>query len=103
MLTAVWQANYPPRTKVLSSHSLGALEKLTCILEIDELEEGWDGLILALMYENSLPDSKWRPYLDLLPTQLNTPLFWSDEDLSYLKGTSLENRIGTERTIACYI
>lgn len=39
--------------------------------------------------ESSNPASKWRPYLDSLPETLNSPLFWSDEELAELQGTQL--------------
>jgi hypothetical protein len=34
-------------------------------------------------------ESPLRPWIALLPTKFNTPLFWSDNDLEWLKGTSL--------------
>ena len=39
---------------------------------------GWVPLILAVMYEYTNPDSKWRPYLDLFPdyAELDPPMFW---------------------------
>jgi hypothetical protein len=36
-------------------------------------------------------DSLLRPWIALLPTTFNTPLFWSDSDLEWLKGTTLYN------------
>jgi SET domain-containing protein 6 len=46
------------------------------------------------MFENSKSDSKWRPYLDILPEKLNSPLFWTEDELKWLKGTTIEDTIG---------
>ena len=34
-------------------------------------------------------DSPLRPWMALLPTSFSTPLFWSDDELEWLKGTAL--------------
>lgn len=60
------------------------------------LEGGWTRLILALMWEDSRPDSPWRAYLDAMPASFTTPMWWPSPDLSLLKGTDIENRIGRE-------
>jgi len=61
----------------------------------DQFASGWKCLITSMLYENSLSNSKWRPYLDLLPESTTTPLYWNEEDRKSLKGTSLDNRFGT--------
>jgi hypothetical protein len=35
------------------------------------------------------PKSKWRPYLDLLPQSIPTPLFWNEKELEIIEGTNL--------------
>lgn len=44
---------------------------------------GWVPLLLTLMYEYTNKDSKWKPYLDLLPNieEFGHPLFWTVEEL----------------------
>lgn len=59
---------------------------------------GWNGLILAMMYEDSQPASHWRTYLDILPRSLNTPVFWTDSQLKQLTGSTIVDHIGA-RTI----
>eukprot|EP00250_Pteridium_aquilinum_P005644 c15711_g1_i1 orf=606-2153(-) len=49
----------------------------------------WVALVLFLLYEKARPSSPWRPYLDILPSTLDSPLFWSDEELAQLEGTQL--------------
>ena len=38
---------------------------------------------MAVMYEYTNKDSKWKPYLDLLPNieEFGHPLFWTVEEL----------------------
>jgi SET domain-containing protein 6 len=57
----------------------------------------WNKLIVTIMWEFTYSESLWRPYLDILPLSLNTPLFWNNEDLEWLKGTDVEKMIGYER------
>lgn len=59
---------------------------------------GWNGLILAMMYEDSQPASHWRTYLDILPRSLNTPVFWTETQLKQLTGSTIVDHIGA-RTI----
>lgn len=49
----------------------------------------WIAVSLFLIHEDSNANSKWRPYLDSLPKVLDSPLFWSDEELVELQGTQL--------------
>ncbi|KJE88897.1 hypothetical protein CAOG_000472 [Capsaspora owczarzaki ATCC 30864] len=53
-------------------------------------------LVVAMMYEITNKDSFWRPYLDLLPETLDTPMFWNDDDLELLEGTSTLSHLGKE-------
>lgn len=57
---------------------------------------GWNGLILAMMYEDSQPQSHWRTYLDILPQTLNTPVFWTDSQLKLLTGSAIVDHIGAK-------
>ncbi|KAH7424534.1 hypothetical protein KP509_11G013100 [Ceratopteris richardii] len=49
----------------------------------------WVALALLLLYEKAMPSSFWRPYIDILPDTLDSPLFWSNEELMQLEGTQL--------------
>ncbi|PWA99937.1 SET domain-containing protein [Artemisia annua] len=46
-------------------------------------------IILFLTLESKRKNSSWKPYLDILPTTFGNPLWYSDEELSELKGTTL--------------
>jgi SET domain-containing protein 6 len=40
--------------------------------------------------------SQWKPYLDILPTNFDTPMFWSEAELKELEGTVLTHKIGKQ-------
>ncbi|PON79352.1 hypothetical protein PanWU01x14_010870 [Parasponia andersonii] len=46
-------------------------------------------MILLLTVERLRKNSSWKPYLDMLPTSFGNPLWFSDDELLELKGTTL--------------
>ncbi|ELR25271.1 rubisco lsmt substrate-binding protein [Acanthamoeba castellanii str. Neff] len=46
-------------------------------------------LALFMLHELRKPDSFWRPYFDALPSRVNLPMFWADEDMQLLAGSPL--------------
>ncbi|EXB52102.1 hypothetical protein L484_024652 [Morus notabilis] len=46
-------------------------------------------IILFLTIERLRRNSSWKPYLDILPNTFGNPLWFSDDELSELKGTTL--------------
>jgi len=52
-------------------------------------------LILVLIFETRKL-SPWKPYIDLLPENLNSLMFWEPEELSALRGSSVLDKIGKE-------
>ncbi|KAF3908744.1 hypothetical protein AA313_de0208632 [Arthrobotrys entomopaga] len=54
------------------------------------------------MYEASKPDSKWRTYLDSLPKQFDTLMYWTPEELEGLEGSAVINKIGKEESEMWY-
>lgn len=62
-----------------------------------KLHKGWAGLILCMMWEEAQGNQgKWITYLASLPTQFDTPIFWSDEELQELQGTAVVDKIGRD-------
>ena len=47
-------------------------------------------IAIYLLYERRDSNSRWTPYLDSLPSNHNTPLFWSPEQRQKLQGTTAE-------------
>lgn len=45
----------------------------------------------------------WGPYLSILPSSFDTPMFWTDSEVEELKGTSIPNKIGKEEATAGYV
>ncbi|CAA6658739.1 unnamed protein product [Spirodela intermedia] len=47
----------------------------------------WVSVALFLLREKARGvESSWKPYLDILPPSTNSPLFWSEQELSELQG-----------------
>ncbi|XP_057496308.1 protein-lysine N-methyltransferase EFM1 isoform X1 [Actinidia eriantha] len=46
-------------------------------------------MILFLTIERLRKNSSWKPYLDMLPTTFGNPLWFTDDDLLELKGTTV--------------
>ncbi|KAE9389886.1 SET domain-containing protein, partial [Gymnopus androsaceus JB14] len=62
-----------------------------------KLNKGWSGLILCMMWEAAQgSQSKWEHYLATLPTAFDTPMFWNDNDLKELEGTSVVEKLGKD-------
>jgi SET domain-containing protein 6 len=51
-----------------------------------------------MVYEYLQGDaSRWKPYIDVLPTTFDTPMFWSESELKELEGTVLtSDKIGKQ-------
>ncbi|KAH8806828.1 SET domain-containing protein [Flagelloscypha sp. PMI_526] len=56
------------------------------------LNRGWAGLILCMLWETT--NDRWAPYLDSLPTNFETPMFWEESEIAELKGTAVPDKIG---------
>jgi hypothetical protein len=53
---------------------------------------GWSALIATITLENADRASPWRAYLDALPRELDSPMFWSERQLELLSGTRVASR-----------
>ncbi|KIS68534.1 uncharacterized protein UMAG_03621 [Mycosarcoma maydis] len=47
-------------------------------------------------------EQTWGPYLDILPTEFSTPMFWQEKDLYHLSGTSIADKIARDEAEADY-
>ncbi|KAL5121666.1 Ribosomal lysine N-methyltransferase 4 [Pleosporales sp. CAS-2024a] len=82
-----------PRTAVLS------VENSVLSAEIPaatfEMLGPWLSLILVMLYEYTNRDaSNWAPYFSVLPTEFNTLMFWTDDELAELQASAVVNKIG---------
>lgn len=57
----------------------------------------WLSLILVMLYEYTNGEaSNWAPYFSVLPTDFNTLMFWSDDELAELQASAVLSKIGKE-------
>lgn len=62
---------------------------------IDDLEDQWTSLIVVMIYEYLRADqSPWKPYFDVLPSEFNSLMFWSDDELEQLQASAVRQKIG---------
>lgn len=60
-----------------------------------QAHDSWTSLILVMIYEHLQGDlSRWKPYLDVLPTEFNTLMFWTPDEVGHLQASSVVPRIG---------
>ncbi|KAK3309254.1 uncharacterized protein B0T15DRAFT_483668 [Chaetomium strumarium] len=58
-------------------------------------QDSWTLLILIMIYEHLQGGaSRWKPYLDILPSSFDTPMFWSPVELCELQASALVGKIG---------
>ena len=58
----------------------------------------WDALVLAMIYEDGKgEESAWWPYLNILPTEFDTLMYWSSTELAELQGSTVVNKIGKDQ------
>jgi SET domain-containing protein 6 len=84
-----------PRTAILS------VENSILSTEIPastfEMLGPWLSLILVMLYEYTNGNaSNWAPYFSVLPTEFNTLMFWSEDELAELQASAVVNKIGKE-------
>ncbi|KAK9147700.1 hypothetical protein Scep_006457 [Stephania cephalantha] len=59
-------------------------------------------MILFLTLERVRKNSSWKPYLDMLPNTFGNPLWFTDDELLELKGTSLFRKLNCRRK-SCFL
>ncbi|XP_028400614.1 N-lysine methyltransferase SETD6-like [Dendronephthya gigantea] len=88
-----------PRNVLLEPHTSAisgiVSEFAECLPEIHSRNK-WLPLLITLLHEYTNPTSKWRPYLDLVPSEtvLNQPIFWTEQERKIL--TSIDLKDGVE-------
>ncbi|KAH9858913.1 SET domain-containing protein [Lenzites betulinus] len=84
-----------PRDLTLSTRTSSLPTLLGEAWKEHALHEGWAGLILCMMWEESRGvDSRWVGYLSTLPNKFDTPMFWGEDDLKELQGTAVVDKVG---------
>lgn len=63
----------------------------------DRSQDSWTSLILIMIYEHLRGDaSPWKPYLEVLPTEFETLMFWTQDQLRQLQASSVLAKVGKE-------
>lgn len=79
-----------PRSLTLSIRTSTLPKLLGATWDKYQLGQGWAGLILCCLWEESRGSaSRWSGYLETLPTQFDTPMFWSEVEIAELAGTAV--------------
>lgn len=81
-----------PRASILTNETTDLPANLR-----KELDHPWLSLILVMVHEYLKgTESSWYPYFNLLPETFDSLMFWSDEELQFLKGSAVVDKIGKE-------
>lgn len=63
---------------------------------LDRLDP-WNALVLVMIYEHGKGmTSTWWPYLNILPTDFDTLIYWSPLELAELQGSAVIDKIGKD-------
>lgn len=90
-----------PRSAVLNVENSKLAQLCPNIPAADDGQ--WHVLILAIMLELSLgKSSRWKPYLDILPTKFDTLMYWSADEQKELDGCDILQRIGKDEAEAMF-
>lgn len=56
-----------------------------------------------MLHEHLLdPSSRWAPYFAILPTDFDTLMFWTDDELAELQASAVRHKIGKEAADAAF-
>ena len=82
--------------------STSALQQ--CIPRAFDGLDAWMSLILTMIYEAGQGvESKWWPYLNILPTEFDTLMYWSSAELAELQGSLVLQKIGKDDADAAFL
>lgn len=83
-----------PRSSILTSETSSVTTSLRKGIWEGQ-EDPWILLIFAMVLEHLKDsDSQWKPYFDILPEKFDTPMFWTDTELTFLEGSAVIDKIG---------
>jgi SET domain-containing protein 6 len=79
-------------SSMLTTHNSNLQKIKPAILEC---LDAWNSLVLVMIYEDGLGEkSTWWPYLEILPREFDTLIYWSSEELAELQGSAVLDKIG---------
>ncbi|KAH7402887.1 SET domain-containing protein RMS1 [Pyrenochaeta sp. MPI-SDFR-AT-0127] len=97
-----------PRNAIINVQTSELAQKIPNVFDgsLDEDDEdvepldSWGSLILVMLFEYLQGEgSRWKPYIDVLPSTFDTPIFWSGSELKELEGSCLTaEKIGKQES-----
>ncbi|XP_029651312.1 N-lysine methyltransferase SETD6 [Octopus sinensis] len=89
-----------PRSHILIAET-SSISELTKEVDLSatKSDKGWITLLLSILHEYNKPNSKWRPYFNLVPDfkHLELPLFWSETNRTeLLQGTDINKLVESD-------
>ncbi|KAI1005305.1 hypothetical protein K3495_g2916 [Podosphaera aphanis] len=82
-----------PRSALLNISTAGRFLDPSVKESIQSMPE-WLSLSALLLAEANCANSKWGPYLSILPDKLDSLIFWSPEELKELQASAVIHKIG---------
>ncbi|KAJ9642960.1 Ribosomal lysine N-methyltransferase 4 [Coniosporium tulheliwenetii] len=90
-----------PRSAILTSANSSLAQTHPSLLSA--LPDPWLALTLAMLHEHLLgASSRWSPYFAILPTDFDTLMFWTDDELAELQASAVRHKIGKEAADAAF-
>ncbi|KAH8821692.1 hypothetical protein F5884DRAFT_98662 [Xylogone sp. PMI_703] len=86
-----------PRGSVLNARNFCDSDQAGSLkLDLETLNSmpSWLALTAIMASESCRQDSRWAPYFAILPTQLDSLVFWSDAELEELQTSAVINKVG---------
>lgn len=84
-----------PRSALLNSETAGKLLDPSTIGSLSNMPE-WLNLTALILAEAQNTNSRWGPYLSILPEKLDSLIFWSQDELSELQASAVVHKIEKE-------
>mmetsp|Transcript_43053 Transcript_43053/g.168536 ORF Transcript_43053/g.168536 Transcript_43053/m.168536 type:complete len:204 (+) Transcript_43053:72-683(+) len=77
-----------------SAFAPGVVEKeLASVLNVQGLDDVTALALYLICVKYGVLDSQFKQYVDSLPESLDLPIFWTDAELEYLRGSSLLEKV----------
>jgi SET domain-containing protein 6 len=87
-----------PRSIVLSVQNSSFRQEHADLLS-PLADEPWLSLILVMLYEYGRgSESNWKSYFDILPSNFDTLMYWSENELAELQASAVVKKIGKQET-----
>ncbi|KAJ8905899.1 hypothetical protein NDN08_002402 [Rhodosorus marinus] len=79
-----------------SAFAPGVVEKeLASVLNVQDLDDVTALALYLICVKYGILDSQFKEYVDSLPETLDLPMFWTDAELEYLRGSALLEKVNS--------